>query len=162
MRLVPYSDEHLSLTLATETDPDVMKYPGGARPREAVVRVHGTRVALAASGGLYFVIVEDERPAGQIGIWQGVHEGAQIHEMGWTLLPEFQGRGLVTAAGREVLERARARPEMREVWAFPGIDNGASNAICRKLGFEQAGETEIEFSGRKLRVNEWRIRLSSK
>jgi RimJ/RimL family protein N-acetyltransferase len=163
MRLVPYSDEHLALSLAIECDPETMKYLGGARPREAVIEVHKRRVAIAAAGALYFVIVPDqsERPAGSIGIWESDHEGEKIHEMGWTILPEFQGRGLATEAGRLIMERARAQPSISAVYAFPGIDNAASNAICRKLGFEMLSECDIEYSGRKLRCNNWRIDVSA-
>jgi RimJ/RimL family protein N-acetyltransferase len=163
MRLIPYADEHLWLSLALEEDTEAMKNLGGPRPREAILKVHPRRVAEADGLGLFLVIIPDEgnRPAGTIGIWESEHEGSKIYEMGWMLLPEFHGRGIATEAGRMVLERARADPLIDAVYAFPGSDNGASNAICRKLGFEKVGETDVDFSGRMLHVNSWRLDLSA-
>jgi RimJ/RimL family protein N-acetyltransferase len=48
--------------------------------------------------------------------------------------------------------------------AFPSVDNGASNAICRKLGFELLGELEFEYPpghGRVMLTNDWRFDLAS-
>ncbi len=163
MRLRPYGEEDFDLSLAIETDAETMKYLGGARPREDVINAHRVRVATAAApGALYFTVIPDEgeRAAGSIGIWETEHGGEKIHEMGWSLLPEFHGRGLATAAGREVLALARRDPGISAVHAFPGADNGPSNAICRKLGFELVGEYDIVFSGRPLRCNHWRIDVS--
>jgi RimJ/RimL family protein N-acetyltransferase len=158
MRLVPYGEEHLALSLAMETNPEVMEHLGGPREREAIVKVHPKRVETAASGLPYLVIVDDsDEPAGTIGIFESEHDGAKIYEMGWMLLPRYQGRGLATEAGRRVIELARADPKIDVVHAYPATDNPASNAICRKLGFEKIGEIDIEFSGRPLHVADWRI-----
>jgi RimJ/RimL family protein N-acetyltransferase len=43
------------------------------------------------------------------------------------------------------------------------VDNQASNAICRKLGFELVDVEEYEYpkgSGNILRCNDWRLDLS--
>jgi RimJ/RimL family protein N-acetyltransferase len=160
MRLIPYADEHLSLSLAMETDAAVMEHLGGPREREAILKVHAKRVETSAHLP-YMVILENEEPAGTIGIFESEHEGRRIYEMGWMLLPRFHGRGLATEAGREVLALARADPQIAVVYAYPATDNPASNAISRKLGFEKDGEIDIEFSGRPLHVAAWRIDLST-
>ena len=56
----------------------------------------------------------------------------------------------------------RAARERRYLYAYPSIDNGPSNAICRKLGFEIVGVTEYEYppdSGTIMRCNDWRLEL---
>jgi RimJ/RimL family protein N-acetyltransferase len=45
------------------------------------------------------------------------------------------------------------------IHAYPGISNGASNAICRKAGFSLVGERDIDYVGRILRANHWRLDL---
>jgi hypothetical protein len=35
----------------------------------------------------------------------------------------------------------RAEPKFTHVHAFPGVTNAPSNALCRKLGFENLGES---------------------
>ena len=55
---------------------------------------------------------------------------------------------------------ARHDGRHRFVHAFPAVDNAASNAICRKLGFELLGATEFEYPpGRPMVCNDWRLDL---
>jgi RimJ/RimL family protein N-acetyltransferase len=42
------------------------------------------------------------------------------------------------------------------------VDNAASNALCRKLGFVLVGETDVEYPpGHMMRCNDWRIDLTA-
>lgn len=41
--------------------------------------------------------------------------------------------------------------------AFPATGNGASNGICRSLGFRLLGEREVTFADRILRSNHWAV-----
>ena len=51
----------------------------------------------------------------------------------------------------------------RPVHAFPSVDNAASNAVCRKLGFEFLGAFDFEYPpGNPLRCNDWRLELRSR
>ena len=78
------------------------------------------------------------------------------------MLPEFQGRGIATEATRQVIERCRAERKHRYLYAYLSVDNAASNAICRKLGFELVDVEEFEYpkgSGNILRCNDWRLEL---
>ena len=80
--------------------------------------------------------------------------------MGWSVLPTFQGRGVASAAATQALELARSAAQRRYIFAFPALDNLASNAICRKLGFELLGECRYEYPpGNLMRGNEWRLDL---
>jgi RimJ/RimL family protein N-acetyltransferase len=87
--------------------------------------------------------------------------GQTINEIGWMLLPEFQGRKLASEAVRLTLERARAEGRWDVIHAFPGVTNGPSNGICRKLGFSMQEEVEVEYVGRPLRCNHWVLDPSS-
>ena len=73
------------------------------------------------------------------------------------VLPEFQGQGYAKRAVRAMLERARDDGRWGVVHALPGITNVASNALCRSVGFTLVGEQAVNFAGRNLRCNEWRI-----
>jgi RimJ/RimL family protein N-acetyltransferase len=44
--------------------------------------------------------------------------------------------------------------------AVGSVDNGPSNAICRKLGFTLLGPLDFEFRGGVLHCNDWRLELS--
>ena len=95
--------------------------------------------------------------AGVVAIWSHPEGGEPISEIGWMVLPEFQGRGLATAAVRLVLQRAREEQRWGVVHAFPGVTNGPSNGICRRLGFTLVGEQDVAFADRTLRANHWLI-----
>lgn len=61
------------------------------------------------------------------------------------------------------MERARAEREHRYLLAYPSVHNGASNAVCRKAGFELLGEGDFEYPvGHMMRCNEWRLDLQAR
>jgi RimJ/RimL family protein N-acetyltransferase len=80
-----------------------------------------------------------------------------LSEIGWMVLPEFQGRGLGKHAVRLLLEMAREDGRWGLVHAFPGTTNAPSNGICRSLGFRFAEERDIIFAALVLRANHWII-----
>jgi RimJ/RimL family protein N-acetyltransferase len=74
------------------------------------------------------------------------------------VLPEHQGKGYATAALRLLVDRAREDGRWGDIHAFPGATNGASNALCRKHGFEQVETVDVDYAGRALRCNHWVLR----
>ncbi|MEU4113175.1 GNAT family N-acetyltransferase [Kitasatospora sp. NPDC028055] len=93
--------------------------------------------------------------AGVVTLWQDEEDGVTVSEIGWMVLPGFQGRGLAKAAVRRVLDAAAADGRWGEVHANPGTTNGPSNGICRALGFRLLGERDLGFGDRVLRTNHW-------
>ena len=164
VELRPYAEGDFALTEALETDPEVMKELGGPRSPEQLAQAHRNRSAPGAGGGHWWFVIIPEPGApgvGQIGIWQHDWEGEAIHEIGWTLLPSHQGRGVASAALALLLERVREADAFETIHAFPGVTNGPSNGLCRKFGFELAGELESDFLDRRMRVNHWVLALSN-
>ena len=162
MELVPYAAGDLWLTEALEGDPEVMRELGGPQPKEKIPVIHERRLGHVARGAWYFKIVPDAATGavGTIGVWNTEWKGEKISEMGWMVLPAFQGRGLASAAVRSLLDRARAEKRFATAHAFPGAANGASNAICRKAGFTRLEQCDLDYHGRPLRCNHWRLDLS--
>ena len=140
----------------------VMAELGGPVPREEIPAIHRRRLAGVATDPWWFVVATDDgESAGTIGIWETQHDGSVIHETGWMLLAAFHGRGLGSAALGLLLERARAEPRFEQLHAFPGVSNPASNALCRKFGFELLGEEDGSYRDATLRVNHWVLTLRS-
>lgn len=110
---------------------------------------------------MFVIVVGPQRTAaGSIGYWEKEWQGEKIWETGWSVLPGFQGQGIATQATFAVVERARAEGKHRFLHAFPSVDNGASNAICRNVGFTLQGEVDFEFPpGHVMRCNDWRLDL---
>jgi RimJ/RimL family protein N-acetyltransferase len=94
---------------------------------------------------------------GSVVLWSHDEAPEPSSEIGWMILPAFQGRGVGKAAARLMLDRARQADRWGLIHAFPGVTNRPSNAICRSLGFALLDQREVEFSGRMLVANHWVI-----
>jgi RimJ/RimL family protein N-acetyltransferase len=105
--------------------------------------------------------LEDSATAvGSVSIWAGDWNGVPISEMGWMVLPAYQGQGLAKQACRALLDKARTDTRWGVIHAFPGVTNLPSNGICRTLGFIMLKPCDIDYADRILRVNHWQIDLN--
>ena len=159
MKLVTYGDDDLGLTEAIECDPEMMRELGGPVAREDVPAIHRKRLESAAEAGWWHKIVpEPPGPAaGTIGIWEATWRGEPIHEIGWMVLPEFQGRGIASEALEMTLSLARSDSRIGHLHAFPAVTNEPSNALCAKFGFVRTGEEDFRFRGATLHCNHWEL-----
>ena len=114
-----------------------------ARTREQVaeqVARHAGSTVLAADGDYWQIVVV--LPAGSEGAERVIGDinftlksrGNLAGEIGWTLHPDFRGRGYATEAASAVLRRAFAELGLHRVIAELDPRNDASIALCRRLG----------------------------
>jgi RimJ/RimL family protein N-acetyltransferase len=149
--------------VAMRCDPAMMAELGGALPRAGIEDKVARDAAEAAAGtSLIKMIVPDGAApgvvAGQVTMWQHHEgEGEPPSEIGWMVLPQFQGQGVAKRAVRMLLLLAGQEERWELVHAYPAITNAPSNGICRSLGFTLAGERDITFAGRVLRCHDWFI-----
>ncbi len=137
---------------------------GGPETPDKIRERHERYRAMADTGeGRMFVIVVGPaaESAGSVGYREREWQGKPVWEMGWSVLPKFQGRGLATKGVAAAIERTRAERKHRFVHAFPSVDNLPSNAVCRKVGFTLLDEFEFEYPpGSFMRSNDWSFDLS--
>lgn len=143
-------------------DPVMMAELGGPLPREGVEDkvARDVRAVAAGSDWIKMIVPDEAAPdvvAGNVVLWSHDEGGEPVSEIGWMVLPEFQGRGLGKRAVRMLLGLARDDGRWGLVHAFPATSNAPSNGICRSLGFRFAGERDVTFAGRVLRSNHWVI-----
>ena len=143
-------------------DPVMMAELGGPRPRAEIEAKVQRDVASAASGADWILMIlpdpaDPDLVAGTVVLWSNEEHGEPFSEIGWMVLPEYQGRGVGRAAVRLLLERARDDGRWGAVHAFPAISNAPSNGICRALGFTLVGPEPVVFAGNLLETNHWRI-----
>ncbi|GGP56525.1 GNAT family N-acetyltransferase [Saccharothrix coeruleofusca] len=149
IELLPWSEGDVDL-LRLLNAPELTAQLGGPETAEQVLARHRRYLALTG-GRMYRVSVGGEQ-AGCVGYWPRSRHDAEVHEVGWSVLPAFQGRGVASAAAEAVVRRAGGRP----VHAFPRVDHPASNAVCRKAGFTLLGECDFEYPpGNPIRCNDW-------
>jgi RimJ/RimL family protein N-acetyltransferase len=160
MQLITITEGDLALREAIETDPIMMAGLGGPNSKEVITQSHLKSLKSMDAGTCWCMkIIPDASTsaAGFIGIWESSWRYAKINEMGWMILPQFQGNGLATKAAREIIERARSEKKFQVIHAFPGITNVPSNKICEKVGFSKIEECVVEYQSRWLRCNHWRL-----
>ncbi len=78
-------------------------------------------------------------------------------EIGYNVAPAWQGRGVASAAVRQLLALAAEQPALRMVRAETAADNAASRRVLEKNGFHLAGRHHTEADGW---VDDWRYTLS--
>jgi RimJ/RimL family protein N-acetyltransferase len=142
-------------------DPVMMAELGGPRPRDGIEEKVQRDVADAAADVAWIKMIvpgdDSSTVAGSVALWQHEADRRTISEIGWMVLPEFQGQGFGKRAVHALLEAARADGRWGLVHAFPAITNGASNGICRSVGFRLVQQEDVDFAGQVFRVNHWII-----
>lgn len=158
-----WTDADLDL-LRQVNAPEMTAHLGGAETEEKILARHKRYLELNQAGTARMFSVQsltDRVAVGTVGYWDRVWNDEAAYEMGWAVLPPFQGRGVAIAAAREAVEHARSEQKHRFMYAFPSVENDSSNAICRKLGFTFMKEREFEYpKGNMMRCNEWRLDLT--
>jgi RimJ/RimL family protein N-acetyltransferase len=161
--LRPWSATDLPVLERLMGDPRMTDHLGGPETPEKIRHRHDRYTATDASGaGEMFVITLGPREvaAGSVGYWEKDWQGETVWETGWSVLPEYQGHGIATKATALVVARAAAARKHRSIHAFPSVDNGPSNAVCRKAGFVFLGAYDFEYpKGNLLRCNDWALDL---
>jgi RimJ/RimL family protein N-acetyltransferase len=157
----PWSNEDLPLLERLMGDPAMTEYLGGPETPEKIRDRHERYCRISDTGEMFVIVAgPGKAPAGSVGYWETDWQGEHIWETGWSVLPEFQGQGIATQATLLVADKARTEGKHRFMHAFPSVDNGASNAICRKAGFILQGEYDFEYPpGHPMRCNDWRLDL---
>jgi RimJ/RimL family protein N-acetyltransferase len=162
--LHPWSEDDLPLIMKLMSDPDVMAHLGGPETVEQIERRNKRYAHLTENGVdqmFKVVLAATGEPVGKIGYWKKNWRDRLVYEMGWMVLPEYQGRGIATGAGRAVIDLVRQAKRFPFVHAFPSVSNPPSNAICRKLGFTLLEECGFEYPpGHTMMVNDWQLDLS--
>lgn len=162
--LRPWSADDLDLLRRANT-PELMDQLGGVETDEQVIARHERYLRMQREGTAFQFRIEipgHPEGVGVIGYWHREHRGEPALEAGWSVEAAYRGRGIAPAAVVAMLEQARAAGETLPVYAYPRVDNPASNAVCRKAGFALVGEEDFEVQpGRVLHTNAWVVELSA-
>ena len=165
VRIETWSEGDYEVVEKVMGDPSMTEHLGGPEGPDRLRSRHERYTKLAGTGtGRMFKIVDvaSGEAVGSVGYWEKEWRDELVYETGWSVIPGFQGRGIAAAATQLALDAARAENTHRWVHAYPSVDNAASNAICRKLGFELLGAFDFEYPpGNPLRCNDWRYDLNA-
>ena len=142
-------------------DPRMTEHLGGPEDREQLQERQARYERLDGGDRMFKIVdVDSGVGVGSVGFWTKEWRDRQVYEVGWMVVPEFQGRGIAVAATAQAIELARGDGKRRFIHAFPNVDNAPSNAICRKLGFELLEARKFEYpKGHFMTCNDWRLDL---
>lgn len=164
--LRPYAESDMWLLERTLGDSSQMVHLNGPESEERIRKRHKLFLTMSTDprdGCQYTILAgQDKTAVGNVGYWESEWKGEKAWELGWFVLPEHQGRGVATEATRQLIAVLMKRHGPRSAVAFPSVDNLASNAICKKLGFILKENVQSEYppgSGRQLHVNVWMLAL---
>ena len=163
VELHAWSADDLPLLEKLLGDPAMTEHLGGPETHEQLVRRNERYSTLDGTTGWMFKVTREpgSQPVGSVGYWEREWRDEVVYEVGWSVLPAFQGQGIATAATAAGIEKARSEERHRYLHAFPSVDNVASNAVCRKLGFTLIGACDFEYPpGHPMRCNDWRLELA--
>ncbi|MFE0461723.1 GNAT family N-acetyltransferase [Kitasatospora sp. NPDC058965] len=165
IRLELWTDSDLDLLRLINT-PGMRAHVGGAESPEALLVRHRRYLDFPGQGvgAMFKVVLADTGEAvGSVGCVRRRWQGAEVFEMGWNVLPPFQGRGIAVHAARAGAAWAAGQGAPRRLHAFPSVDNAASNRVCARVGFELQGECDFEYPpGRFMRSHDWRLELTGR
>jgi RimJ/RimL family protein N-acetyltransferase len=154
-----WSEQGYELLVRLNT-PELTEHLGGPETAEQVRRRH-ERYLERTGDGQMFLVVSGHEVVGSIGYWPRQWGGQEVYETGYAIVPEHQGRGLAVTALRLCAARASQGGPLSWLHAFPSVHHAASNAVCRKAGFELVGESDFEYPpGTFIRSNDWRLALT--
>jgi [ribosomal protein S5]-alanine N-acetyltransferase len=102
-------------------------------------RAELARDPASARWGTRLFVLRDPRTVVGFGGFKGPPQAGAV-ELGYAIAPDWQGRGLATAAVRELLSDAFGAPDVQRVTARTLAEPGPSVRVLEKNGFANDGE----------------------
>lgn len=65
-------------------------------------------------------------------------------ELGYLILPEFWGKGIVSTVAKRMMEKAKSQTQLHKVYAIIDPENIPSRKILEKNGFQSKGFENID------------------
>lgn len=146
--LPPRTIEHFEACLCMDQDPQVTQFiPGtwdGGQWHRDFLRGRMSQDFGGRCG--YWAIFARQAPDELLG-WVSFIPfdavGPEL-EMGWRLVRRAWGRGVASEAALRIVEHAFADPAVERLVADAHVDNAASLAVARKIGFRVTHDGEFE------------------
>jgi RimJ/RimL family protein N-acetyltransferase len=103
----------------------MMEHLGGPEGSERIAE-RQTRYEQPDSKQFKIVDEATGEGAGWVGYWEREWRGEQVYEIGWSVTPAFQGRGIAGSATLKAIALARSDRKRRFLQAYPSVDNAPS------------------------------------
>src|ERR1700749_546898 len=102
--LVPWDSDDLPLLERLMGDPGMTEHLGGPESPERLRERQGRYERLEGADRMFKIVeAASGAGAGSVGFWAKEWREQQIYELGWMVVPEFQGRGIAQAATAQAI-----------------------------------------------------------
>lgn len=144
LRLRRFTDADLALFMAYRNNAEVARYQSweGISEQEARAFIQRHKVVQPGAPGCWFQIAIELKETGMLigdcALKIEEHDARQA-EIGYTLSPAYQGRGIASEAVTRVLQYAFVTLGLHRVVAITDCENASSIALLERLGLRREG-----------------------
>ena len=130
---------------ALRSDPKIAAMTGRTPStgiEDAMAHIYKIGKLIENNASIYWVISLLDSPSliGTICLWNFDTENA-IAEIGYELLPDFQGKGFMREAIAAVIKYGFEELKIKTITAFPSANNISSVKVLKMAGFKRDGKT---------------------
>ena len=138
--LQPMKIEDADLILELYNSPNFIKFIGDRNIRSIqdaeryIVNKFLPQLERLGYGNFLIKLKSNGKKIGGVGIFE--REGLEIHDIGFSFLPDFEGKGYGFEASSELLKIAFAEFGLKKISAITIKENIASQKLIEKLGLQ--------------------------
>ena len=156
LHLTPFEPSDWAFFRSLREDPNIMRYMAAIMPEKETRRVFAAR--LMAEHVFVIRLHNDVTPLGDIGL-QISAANREEADIGYTVVPGAQGKGIASEALRAVCEYAFNQTGVKAINAYVLADNVGSVRVLEKAGFVRTQVLEKAYEINGVRYDDWVYRL---
>ena len=109
IRIQPWSEGDLPLLQRLLSDPTMMEHVGGPESEQSIAE---RQASYQEQDSRQFRIFDEETggAVGWVGYWELTWRDERVFEIGWSVLPGFQGQGVASSASAQAIDLADIPP----------------------------------------------------
>ncbi|NTX70434.1 GNAT family N-acetyltransferase [Lelliottia amnigena] len=154
--LTPFEPSDWAFFRSLREDRDIMRFMASIASEKETRRVFAAR--LTAQHTFVIRAHDDDTPLGDIGL-QVSTQFREEADIGYTVIPQAQGRGIASEALRAVCDYAFNLVRVKAVNAYVLADNVGSVRVLEKTGFVRTQVLEKAYEIDGVKFDDWVYRL---
>ncbi|MGG2079323.1 GNAT family N-acetyltransferase [Lelliottia nimipressuralis] len=156
LQLSPFKPSDWAFFRSLREDRAIMRYMAAIAPEKETRRLFAIRLAAPHT----FVIRAhgNDTPLGDIGL-QISAKFREEADIGYTVIPQAQGKGYASEALRAVCDYAFCQAGVKAINAYVLADNAGSVRVLEKQGFVRTQVLEKAYEINGVRYDDWVYRL---
>lgn len=142
LHLTPFALGHADALFAMNSNPDVMRYLGDTQTRnETEAGIARVQARWETYGFAWWTIFlkDTDTIIGAACLQNLAHKDDAPLEIGWRLMPAYQGQGYATEAGQAAMDFGFERIGVDYLCAVTNPENIASQKVMQRLGMRYVG-----------------------